>query len=112
VDAVVTSLPWGGPRYERQAIFDARDLCGRETDGMAAIIWMARTVAPRVVLHIPMNIDKAQVRVTQYRNNNNNNNNNITTYTILNIDPRDSENIIFWLKIDISYTGFLNTYYK
>jgi trimethylguanosine synthase len=46
VDAVVTSPPWGGPGYERQIKFDARDLCGREIGGMAAIIWMARAIAP------------------------------------------------------------------
>jgi trimethylguanosine synthase len=66
VDAVVTSPPWGGPGYERRAKFDARDLCGRDTGGMAAIIRMARAVAPRVVLHVPKNIDKDQVRVTRY----------------------------------------------
>ncbi|XP_025406861.1 trimethylguanosine synthase-like [Sipha flava] len=60
VDAVVTSPPWGGPGYERRAKFDARDLCGRDTGGMAAIIRMARAVAPRVVLHVPKNIDKDQ----------------------------------------------------
>jgi 23S rRNA G2445 N2-methylase RlmL len=68
VDAVVTSPPWGGPGYEKQAKFDARDLCGRETGGMAAIIRMARAVASKVVLHVPKNIDKVQVRVTRYHN--------------------------------------------
>jgi trimethylguanosine synthase len=68
VDAVVASPPWGGSGYERRAKFDARDLCGRETDGMAAFIRMARAVAPKVVLHVPKNIDKSQVRFTRYRN--------------------------------------------
>jgi hypothetical protein len=56
VDAAVTSPPWGDPGYVKRANFDARDLRGRETSGVAAIIRMARAVVPRVVLHVPKNI--------------------------------------------------------
>ncbi|KAL4097035.1 hypothetical protein QTP88_021875 [Uroleucon formosanum] len=51
-DVIVTSPPWGGPDYNRQLIIGPLQL------SLNKVLAVAKTVAPKVLLHLPKNIDK------------------------------------------------------
>lgn len=60
-DAVITSPPWEELGNTRHVDFDAGDICNPESRGLATIIRMAGAVAPKVVLHLPNDVDHTQV---------------------------------------------------
>jgi len=60
-DVLVTSPPWGGPNYSRKRVFPLSDLCS-DNGGGHNIMRIAKTIAPRVVLHLPKTASKEEVR--------------------------------------------------
>jgi len=59
-DVLVTSPPWGGPGYSRKRIFPLADLCSSNGGGNG-IMRIAKSIAPRVILHLPKNTSKHEV---------------------------------------------------
>jgi len=59
-DVLVTSPLWGGPDYFRKRTFSLADLC-RDNGGGKSIMRIAKSIAPRVILHLPKNSDKCKV---------------------------------------------------
>jgi len=54
-DVIVTSPPWGGPEYSKVPVIGPLDLC------LDKILEVAKTIAPKIMLHLPKNIDKGEV---------------------------------------------------
>jgi hypothetical protein len=67
-DAVITSLPWAVPAWDRNRWFSAEDLCGRQKGELAGILEMARKIAPVVVLLKPKTIHMTQIVVVSKDN--------------------------------------------
>jgi len=61
-DVWMTSLPWGGPNYLRKRVFPLSDLCSSNGGGRN-IMRISKTIAPRVVLHLPKTASQEKVRV-------------------------------------------------
>lgn len=54
-DVIVTSPPWGGPSYSRQSII------GPSTILLDKIMKVGKKMAPKMLLHLPKNVDKNEV---------------------------------------------------
>jgi len=54
-DVMVTSPPWGGPEYNKMDVIRPLDLC------MDKILEVGKTIAPKILLHLPKNLDKNEV---------------------------------------------------
>ena len=54
-DVIVTSPPWGGPEYNKMDVIGPLDLC------MDKILEVGKTIAPKILLHLPKKIDKNKV---------------------------------------------------
>ena len=54
-DVIVTSPPWGGPEYNKMDVIGPLDLC------VDKILEVGKTIAPKILLHLPKNLDKNEV---------------------------------------------------
>ena len=61
-DAVVTSPPWGGPQYLGREVYSLSVMC-EAYGGGEAIVRIAKTMAPRLALHLPRTVDKTEVSI-------------------------------------------------
>lgn len=59
-DVVVTSPPWGGPKYLSQEVYSLSVMC-EDNGGGEAIIRISKSMAPRLALHLPRTVDKSEV---------------------------------------------------
>jgi len=59
-NVVYMSPPWGGPNYLRNHIYSMANMCSNHGGGQR-IFEIARQIAPRVVIHLPRNVDKSEV---------------------------------------------------
>jgi len=67
-DELVTSPPWGGPDFIKKRTFPLTDLCG--SNGGGDIMRIAKSIASRVILHLPKNSDKYEACTQPRRNTN------------------------------------------
>ncbi|CAI6369485.1 unnamed protein product [Macrosiphum euphorbiae] len=51
-DVIFTSPPWGGPEYNEMDVIGPLDLC------VDKILEVGKTIAPKILLHLPKNLDK------------------------------------------------------
>ncbi|XP_029347435.1 trimethylguanosine synthase-like [Acyrthosiphon pisum] len=51
-DVIVTSPPWGGPEYSKMDVIGPLDLY------MDKILEVGKTIAPKILLHLPKNLNK------------------------------------------------------
>lgn len=59
-DVMVTSPPWGGPQYLSREVYSLSAMC--EADGGGeAIMRIGKSMAPKLVLHVPRTINKNEV---------------------------------------------------
>jgi len=54
-DVLVTSPPWGGPRYSKMKVISPSSLFVHK------VLEVGRTMAPKILLHLPKNVDKNEV---------------------------------------------------
>jgi len=54
-DVIVTSPPWGGPSYNRQSTIRPTAIL------LDKILEMGKKIAPKMLLHLPKNLDKNEV---------------------------------------------------
>jgi len=54
-DVIVTSPPWGVPEYNKMDVIGPLDLC------MDKILEAGKTIASKILLHLPKNLDKNEV---------------------------------------------------
>ncbi|VVC37393.1 Hypothetical protein CINCED_3A004234 [Cinara cedri] len=59
-NVVVTSPPWGGPEYLGREVYSFSSLC-ESNGGGEAIVRVAKTIAPKLALHLPRTVDKNEV---------------------------------------------------
>lgn len=52
---MVTSPPWGGPEYSKMGVIGPLAL------SMDKILEVGKTIAPKILLHLPKNLDKIEV---------------------------------------------------
>lgn len=62
-DVVFMSPPWGGPEYNNETAYSFVGMCS-EHGGGRRILEIAREIAPKIVIHLPRNLDKHEVSIT------------------------------------------------
>ena len=63
-DVIVTSPPWGGPEYSKMDVIGLLDLY------MYTILEVGKTIAPKILLHLPKNLNKNEVCTSSSLNKN------------------------------------------
>ena len=64
-DIVFMSPPWGGPEYLAREVYSFSSMC-EANGGGENIAKIARSIAPKLVLHLPRTIDKKEVCCAKY----------------------------------------------
>lgn len=64
-DIVFMSPPWGGPEYLAREVYSLSSVC-EANGGGENIVKIARSIAPKLALHLPRTIDKNEVCGAEY----------------------------------------------